>query len=513
MSTQSTETSRKESFILILSVFIAGLCSLIYELLIGTTSSYFLGDSIKQFSLTIGVYMAAMGLGSYLSRLVGDKYLLENFIAFEIALGLLGGISIPVLYFAFSYTDSYGLFMFTLIILIGTLIGLEIPLLTRIMERFYALKVNISNVLSIDYLGALVATLLFPFLFLPFFGTFKTGLAFGLINMSIGFLNLWCFSEQIQLSRKRILYFYNTTVALFILFLLIFSNTLLSQWNASAYNDRVVFSKESKYQNITVTKNKDDLRLFLNGNLQFSSADEYRYHETLIHVPMLYSKQVHEVLLLGGGDGLAVRELLKYPEIKTITVVDLDPEITRLAKQNRHFLKVNKGSFASNKVNIVHEDAFVFLKQSTQEYDLIIADLPDPNNPSLSRLYSNRFYRLIYKNLRSSGLFITQATSPFYAKKVFWSIHATLAHAGFSALLPLHVNVPSFGEWGFIIASKSQSLQISRNLLVETRFIEAALIDKITLFEKDLVDHDVEINTLDKPVILGYYIDSWRYWD
>ena len=193
---------RKETSILIISTFIAGLCSIIYELLISTASSYFLGDSIKQFSITIGLYMASMGFGSYVSRLIQHN-LLSKFIALEIFLVFLGGISVPLLYFAYSYLETFYPIMVLLILSIGVLIGLEIPLLIRIMEKYYSLKFNISNVLSVDYLGALVATLLFPFILLPLMGTFKSSLFFGVINMGIGFLNIWCFSHQLRPTQRR----------------------------------------------------------------------------------------------------------------------------------------------------------------------------------------------------------------------------------------------------------------------------------------------------------------------
>lgn len=518
MSSQSdlaaTEDPRKkETFILIASVFIAGLCSLIYELLISTTSSYFLGDSIKQFSLTIGFYMAAMGIGSYLSRLISDTHLIEKFVGMEIVLGLLGGISVPVLYLAFTFTDSYSLFMFGFTIIIGILIGLEIPLLTRIMERYYALKFNISNVLSVDYFGALVATLAFPFFLLPLFGTFKSSLAFGLINMSIGFINLWCFADQMKVQRRKLLLYYNTTVAILLIVLLFLSNTLLQRWNNAAYADRVIYSQQSSYQSIVMTRDKEDIRLFLNGNLQFSSIDEYRYHELLVHLPVIFSKNIDNILILGGGDGLAVRELLHYDEIKSIKIIDLDPAVTQLARTNPHVKKLNQDSLLNPKVEVIHQDAFVYLKTEEQQYDIILVDLPDPSTASLARLYSKRFYQFVRRHLRPEGVFITQATSPFYAKPVFWSIHKTVTAAGFKNVLPIHANVPSFGEWGYVLATDNAQLQQQREIPAHSRYLSQDLLPKLMHFAKDLRAGNVEVNTLDRPIILQYYLSSWRYWN
>ncbi len=503
---------KKESLVLTASVFIAGLCSIIYELLIGTISSYFLGDSVKQFSLTIGFYMAAMGAGSYLSRYF-TKNLLAKFIGLEIGLGFLGGISIPALYLTFTYTDSFLLVKTFFIVSIGILIGLEVPLLSRLMEKHYSLKLNISNILSLDYFGALIATLLFPFVLLPFIGTFKSSLVFGLINMSIGFINLWAFSDQLKISKARVLLFLSIIVTLFLSLILVSSESILKHWHDHAYEDRVVFSKQSNYQSVVITKHEEDIRLFLNGSLQFSSIDEYRYHESLVHVPMSTSRKLKKILILGGGDGLAIRELLKYSSVESITLVDLDPLITEIAKKNYYLKKLNKKSLFNEKVKIINHDAFVYLKDSRDKYDLIISDLPDPNNVSLARLYSIEFYKIMKQSLTMDGLFVTQATSPFYAKKTFWCIKRTIEKSGLTYTYPYHVNIPSFAEWGFVMASRRPIEKDDFNVSIETRFLDKLVIEKSFIFEKDLQDNLETYSSLEKPLVLSYYLDEWKYWN
>ncbi len=497
--------------VLIVSIFIAGLCSIVYELLISTASAYFLGDSVKQFSITIGLYMAAMGIGSYLSRLIKSN-LLSKFIAIEIFLGFLGGMSVPILYFCYAYTDTYTLYMVLMILSIGTLIGLEIPLLTRIMEQYYTLKINISNVLSIDYFGALIATLLFPFILLPFLGTFKSALFFGLINMGIGFLNLWCFRDLLNVGRRRLYGFASVTVFLSLLTLFVSAPFILKQWSNTLYEDRIVFSSQSRHQKIVLTKNKDDIRLFLNGNLQFSSIDEYRYHEALIHIPFGLAEKREHILLLGGGDGLAVREMLKYPEILSITVVDLDPEIIRISTENNHLRRINRDSLQDKRVTIVNEDAFVFLQETERQFDVIIADLPDPNNISLARLYSKTFYRFMQARLTENGLFLTQATSPYFSTRAFWSIHNTIGAAGLQAT-PYHLYIPSFGDWGFILASKKKIDLKDIQIDVATRYLEADLLPGLFTFSKDLRHPHAAPSTLDKPLVLTYYLKGWKDWN
>ncbi|MBC2603374.1 polyamine aminopropyltransferase [Puniceicoccus vermicola] len=506
----------KETSVLIIAVFVAGLCSIVYQLLISATSSYFLGDSVKQFSLTIGLYMASMGCGAWLSRFVQFN-LIRNFIFLEIGLGFLGGASVPLLYLCYAaFPDAYIYVMISLSLAIGLLIGFEIPLLTRILERYYSLKLNVSNVLSIDYLGALIATLLFPFVLLPFFGTFRSSLIVGLINLGLGVLMLVFFGRKECRSSSSVLAVLNGVTAIVLVILLVAANMLIGLWSQSLYSDRIIFDQQSRYQKIVLTRYADDIRLFLNGNLQFSSRDEYRYHESLVHVPMAASRGHSQILLLGGGDGMAVRELLKYPDVSRITVVDLDPAVTSLARKNPLLRVLNEDAFEDPKVKIVHQDAMRFLQDSVPaSYDVILADLPDPNNLSLCRLYSREFFNLVASRLTASGVFVTQSTSPYFARQAFWTIERTLKESDFSQVLPYHVHVPSFGDWGFNLAAKFPVLpDLIRMPDVSTRFLDGELLARLFHFPSDIdrPKREVQVSTLDDPKLMHAYLKGWNYW-
>ena len=502
----------KEVRVLIFSVFIAGLCSIVYELLIATTSSYFLGDSITQFSLTIGVYMAAMGFGSYCSRLIDDETLLERFIFAEIVLALLGGASVPLLYVVFSATDHYQFYSLLVTFVIGGLIGLEIPLLSRLMSDHFQLKMNISNIMSIDYFGALVATLLFPFVLLPFMGVFKSAVTFGLMNLSIAVVTLWCFGDTLGVKKSKILQLYWLLVGVILAALLLFSESFINRWSNQLYTDRIVYQQQTAYQNIVLTKYKQDLRLYLNGNLQFSAMDEYRYHEALVHIPMRYARQVDDVLLLGAGDGLAVRELLKYQQIKSITVVDLDPAVTELATNNGHLLELNQNSLLDPRVRLVHRDAFGYLDETEKVFDFIVVDLPDPKSTALARFYSKEFYQLLRLRLAERGVFVTQATSPIYATGAFWSIHNSVMAASYQQVLPYHINVPSFGEWGFVMASKYPQ-HAGKTPAIDNRFIADTDWQHYFHFDRDIGLLASKVSTIDRPEVMNYYLKGWKYWN
>ncbi len=444
---------RSPNLLLIFAVFVAGLCSIVYELLISTTSSYFLGDSVKQFSLTIGVYMFAMGVGSWLTRYVRKNELLA-FVRAETGLGLLGGLSVPLLYYLFQFQTNvqYQWTMLGLVFAIGCLTGVEIPLLARVMKTYYPLRENLATVLGFDYIGALFATLLFPFVLLPFVGLYASSLIFGAVNLGLGAAVAWFFRDR--LPRRRAVF--GWTIAGWVLFAVLLwrAEPFLATWEARAYPHRVTYAEDSPYQRIVLTQQEEDLRLYLNRVIQFSSRDEYRYHEALALVPAAYPPEVRSVLILGGGEGLLAREVLKIPEVETVTIVDLDERIFDLGRRHPRLRRLNEGALDNPRVRTLAVDAAVFLRNDTAHYDLILADLPDPSSESVARLYSTWFFGMARARPAPGGTFATQATSPYHTRSTFWCIYETLLVAGFTNLLPYHVTVPSFGPWGMIVARR-----------------------------------------------------------
>lgn len=503
--------SKKEA--LIISVFIAGLCSIIYELLISTTSSYFLGDSIKQFSITIGVYMAAMGVGAFFSKFVREE-LLARFIEVELVLGFIGGSSVPVMYMTYAFA-TYGQFyaiMLMFILSIGILTGLEIPLLSRIMKGYFSENSNLANVLSLDYLGALLATLIFPFLLLPILGVFVSSLVFGGINIGIGVLNIWYFSDELKATQKRLYGLVSLLIILYFSITVAFSSRVIDWWNEHLFVDQVIFYQSTPYQSLTMTSGNDDLKLFLNKVIQFNSSDEYRYHEALVHIPFGLTQEKRNILILGGGECLAAREVLKHSEVEQVVIVDIDPAIFELAEKNIRLAKLNEFAMQNPKVRPIPEDAFLFLKENEFLFDIIISDLPDPTNEALARLYSGAFYKLIQRRLAPNGIFVTQATDPFRTHKAFWCIEETISRSEMSYTYPYHIHVPSFGDWGFVMASKKALNPTSASIDVPTRFLEQDHLGGLFYFPKDIAKTPIAPNTLDRPKLLDYYLRDWKQW-
>jgi spermidine synthase len=504
----------KERLLLLLAVLIAGLCSIVYELELSTVSSYFLGDSIKQFSLIIGVYMAAMGVGSFVSKYIPDP-LIVFFIGIEIALGLVGGLSVPVAYWAFERTSAGGFQALVLGItfLIGMFTGLEIPLLARILKEYYPLRTNLANVLSLDYIGALLATLLFPFLLLPKMGLFRTAIGVGLLNILLGWIMLAMLRAHIPARTRGTLQWMAFGLMLVLATLFYFSGPMLQAWQDSAYNHKVIWAKQTPYQHLAVTQKGDDTRLYINRVIQFSTRDEYRYHEVLGLLPMLAAQRHAHVLILGGGEGLLAREVLKFADVERVTIVDLDPEVFQLAKTFRPIVEANQGALNHPKVQLVAQDASVFLHNTTERFDVILADLPDPSNEAVARLYSDWFYKMARNALAPNGIYATQATSIFNTSRAFWCIGQTLESAGFGHVVPLRTYVPSFGEWGFFLASERPIPMPPLPADLPTKFLDSAALRHVFSLSKDnSPPQGLRPNQLDQPALLEYFLQDWASW-
>lgn len=502
---------------LMFTTFVISGCSIIYELLISSVSSYLLGDSIAQFSITIGLYMCAMGMGSYLSKYVRSE-LFDWFIFVEIGVGILGGSSSLILFLANIYVESYQLIMYLEIILIGMLVGLEIPLLTRIIEENAGnLRITLSSIFSFDYIGGLAGSIAFPLLLLPQLGYFSTAFLVGTLNLGISFFILVSYRGYIKrFSMWRLL---SGLSCVFMILGMVFSENLASGIEQGLYRDKVILSEQTPYQKLVVTRHKDDIRLFINGNVQFSSRDEYRYHEPLVHIPMSAALKRSRVLVLGGGDGLAVREVLKYPEVEEIVLVDLDPQVVELCRTNREISALNRNSLDSPKLEIRYEDAYEFLEDNYKNeggelFDVVIADLPDPNSETLNKLYTDLFYRLCSNNLTEQGVMSVQSTSPYYAPDAYWCINKTVGQE-FPYVKPYHVQVPSFGDWGFQLASKREISMEDVKLQAEGRFLNQSNLQGLFLFGEDEQPrrNQLTVNSLSEPKLLHYYLEAEKDWD
>jgi spermidine synthase len=384
-------------------------------------------------------------------------------------------------------------------------VGFEIPILMRIMQSHFEFKDLVSKVFTFDYVGALLASLLFPLYLVPHLGLVRSAFLFGIFNVLVAIWTLYLFKDEIPWVRLMRGSAFAVLICLVLGF--IYSDRILGFAEAASYQDKIIYSKSSKYQRIILTKSKDDFRLFLNGNLQFSSKDEYRYHEALIHVGLASVDNPKRVLVLGGGDGLAVREILKYPSVEEVILVDLDSEMTDLFSNHEALTKLNLHSLTSPKVKVVNDDAFLWLKNNSKKFDFIVVDFPDPSNFSVGKLYTNSFYRLLKSALSDNGVGVIQSTSPYVAKKSFWCVDNTLKSVGFKTT-PYHVYVPAFGDWGYIMIS-NYDFQLPEKYPDGLRFINPEVAKTLFVFPQDMVVASHDINKLNNQILVKYFEEEW----
>jgi spermidine synthase len=525
--------------VLFLNVLIIATCGLIYELMAGTLASYVLGDSVTQFSLIIGLYLSALGVGAWLSRFI-DRAIAWAFIEVELGVALLGGISAPLLFFSFGRVSYFYVVLYGTVFAIGTLVGLELPLLMRIIKDHLDFKEMISRVLAFDYLGALIASVLFPIFLVPQLELVRTSFLFGMLNAGVALWSTWLLEPLLLGTRREavqrtpIVLSVNGLRARAVIVLVVLAAGFINADRLSnlaedgLYSEQIIYRRTTPYQHIVVTRSKGKgFQLLLNGHLQFNSADEYRYHEALVHPAMALAthpsplggegtgvRGPRRVLILGGGDGLALREALKYPSVQAVTLVDLDPGMTELSANFPPLAELNRHAFHDRRVQVVNQDAMIWLEEVGSPYDAVIIDFPDPNNFALGKLYTTRFYRLLQRHLTPASAVAIQCTSPFVARKTYWCIIRTMEAAGF-CVQPYHASVPSFGSvWGFGLARLSKfEPPTAAPKGVELRFLNDEAMRGLFVLPADLGPVDVEINRLDNQVLTRYHESEWRKWE
>lgn len=496
---------------MILSLVAVSTCAMSYEYFLGAMASYLLGDSQVQWALTITTMMVAMGLGGYSSRFVTqqEKTVLTN----EVLIAIVGGFSAFVQYALHIYLGTQQAVALAYIFANGYLLGFQVPLFMHISRKIgRTFRETVAEITLFDFLGAVPAVAFYIYL-LKSVGLVRGSLVVGLVNLATVFLGLLLFRREVELVYRRRL----GAVALAILFFiglgLSYGEQLVLGMEKKLYRDPVIYAAQSSYQRLILTRGGDDVRLYLNGNLQFSSVDEYRYHESLVHPAMRAVPAREQILILGGGDGLAAREVLKYPDVGQVTLVDIDPAVVELARTYPLVRQLNRGSLDDPRLQVINTDAYKFLETTEGLYDVIIIDLPDPNSEALAKLYTQEFYRLVAKHLAAAGAVAVQATSPYFAPEVFWTVIETMEAAGLE-VFPYHAYIPSFGDWGFALAAHHVLEPRRLRLTVPTSYLTPELLPRLFVFAADELAYreEAEINTIFHPVILDLYSQAWKNW-
>jgi len=522
-------------FLFTMSILFTGASGLVNEYILSTVSTYILGNSIEQFSLTIAFMLGFMGVGGFVQKFVSDKNLLLKFSLLEISLSIIGGLTPILIYSIYTFTPNYFTILQTLIIIsMGFLIGFEIPFIIRINQTYTkSLKDNLSFILSADYIGSLIGTLIWLYVLLPNFPIYKISFIVSASNLFIALLTFSVVSKSEKL-KVKIIGFILFFISFLILILGFINSDKINKYlEQRLYNDPIIEQVTTKYQHLVITKNPiiNDYRLYINGNTQFSSLDEKRYHELLVHPIMSLSNVKNKnILIIGGGDGLALRELKKYKDINSITLIDLDPDMIKFAQNSPTLKKLNKNSFNNVKIlnpdfvkqgELIRKDKYtlhllnidadkMLWKLEPNQFDIVIIDLPDPSSIELNKLYTKEFFIKLNKVMTKEAIGIIQSTSPFHAKNSFLIIGNTLKTI-FPNTLPIHYNIPSFGEWGWWIFSKKADIYKDIDLKINTTFLTKDIFKASKIFGKNDLNGSKEINTLMNPKLFFNYINSsWK---
>ncbi|EFL40206.1 polyamine aminopropyltransferase [Streptomyces griseoflavus] len=469
-------------FLVLAGVFVCAACGLVYELELVALAAYLMGDSVAQTSVVLSVMVFAMGIGSLAAKGL-RRHAAAGFGTVEAALALVGGCSAMALYAVFAWTGDWGgvwangpralLVAFSLTT--GLLIGAEVPLLMELIQRIRRQDAGgaVADLSAADYVGALVGGLAFPFLLLPLLGQLTGALITGAVNAVVGgALVLGLFRRDLTVRARRLLVGANVCV----LVVLASAAVLVDDFERAArhamYGSDVRVALRTDVQEVLLTGGRDGrpLNLFLDGRLRVAGRDELRYHEALVH-PAMHGPR-GRVLVLGGGDGLAVREVLRHPGVRRVDVVEIDAGVVRLARRDPALSALNAHALDDPRVRVATADAFDWLRGAPPAaYDVVVSDLPHPGITASTKLYSQEFYGLTRRVLAPAGRLVVHGGAVESRPRDFWTVDATLRAAGLrtaayrasgrrdgfaagpdrGAVATAHAH----RDWGFVLAARN----------------------------------------------------------
>ena len=477
-----------------------------FEIVAGALGGYVLGEGITQFSLAAGLYMAAMGAGAWASRYAHARQ--RRFVECMLAAALAGGCTPAVVYVAVGAAASPALVLRAALCISGVFVGALLPLAVSLLRRQGAWTHVVSRALSLDYAGALLGALTAGSWLIPKLGPLHASLFFALLLVVC---SMAC-ARAFALLRTLRMHFALIFVALAVTagasgrWMRVADETLLGA--------AVFHTQQTKFQRVVFTRARGGFDMYLDGNLQFASVDEHRYHEALVYPVLAATARPTHVLVLGGGDGLAVRELLKDARVSDILLVDLDPGMTALAREFPPLRALNGASLSNPRVRVLNEDALRWVLRAAESgarYDTVVVDFPDPNHYGLGKLYTRAFYESLSGIMAPGGRLVVQATSPLSARQSYWCIAHTLQSAGWQ-VRPYHVAVPTFGEWGYMLAAREP---FDAPTLLHTqglRFLDDTVLPTLFAFGRDMREVDTPVNVLNRQELVHIYEQEWHTW-
>ncbi|MCI2283191.1 polyamine aminopropyltransferase [Colwellia sp. MSW7] len=554
--------------LLILTMAVLAGCGLIYEYLLSHYAGRVLGVMESTIYTMIGLMIVSMGLGAFAARKVRCAF--NGFVYLELIIALLGSSAILFIGALIAFTQTLphliadmlslppdmlpqgGIFdtlsflafksPYFFGVILGFFIGMEIPLIARIREQIHGqhLANNLGTIYGADYIGAGVGAAVWV-VFLLSIDISKAAALTASLNLIAGAFFIMRYWQKLHWRKTFV--GAHLLLAAVILLMFNYGNQWLNQMNSVLYLDKVVHTQKTRYQQLTFTERnmgvnstntqfgktqQSIINFYINGRLQFSSIDEHIYHDYLV-APVLAGSARHDnILIVGGGDGLALRGVLKYSP-NSVTLIDLDSELIDIFKDPsthvnsslaRKISYMNKGSLQDSRVTILRSDAFITINEllkSGQVFDAIIVDLPDPSHPDLNKLYTVNFYARLKQLLGGDGLIAIQSTKPYHAKGSFISIGKTLKAAEFTHVQQYHDNVPSFGEWGWTIGAKMGASPLARlnkldKLPIQPRWLNLDLLKSAFIFPNDFYNNteNIGVNTPGSHTLYQLHQQAWQ---
>jgi len=487
---------------LIFSVaFLVALCSIIYELMFSQLLTIIFGGTVIRYSITIGLFLFSLGIGSLLFGFIKIKPE-RLFVIIELLITLIGFIGvIAIIKGAAWYFEGRGFmvsktgllwFSYIPIILVGIISGIEIPLLAKLGES-HKTKNIFGEVLGFDYFGSLVGTIIFALLLYPVYGVVVTAFFVSFINLVLALIFALTYSSDKVLKvlclimlvgyiftfpqigtiqedmikdfrGKRIFTPVNEQG-------LVLMQYEVKDFLSTRYQD-IMITQINRTQNYTFGGPKDFICLHLDNDQQFCSFAVEGYHGGMVDVPMMYfdPKKDLDVLIIGGGDWIGVNYLTKFDNVKSITLVDIDKEFTEFAKTNQFISKYNDKAWLSEKLIFLNEDGFSYVLKTGEKYDLIILDLPGITHDKLSHLYSVEFFSNVKRILQNQGIVTTWMYQEQEASKHLQVLGQTLFESGFKYKLSYYGYAEKSIADVFILLSdeKKKRFNISTSYLDKT---------------------------------------------
>ncbi|MGL6123970.1 MAG: polyamine aminopropyltransferase [Shewanella sp.] len=532
-------------------------CGLIYEYLLSHYAGRILGALEAAIYTMIGLMIVSMGLGAFAARKIRDAF--TGFVILELTVALCGSLAILITAAVIGFGQQLPLIIANTLglppdhlpeggfigqlqklseylpyiwgILLGLMIGMEIPLIARVRQSLSDehLLHNAGTIYGADYIGAGIGAAIWVGFMLAIDIQLAAALTAS-FNLLAGFVFIWRFWPKIR--HPKLLLSGHFIVTGILLVLAIHGPRWEQAFNNLLYKDKVVYAKATRFQQLTFTERLRGnglppiYALYINGRLQFSSIDEHIYHTFLVHPTLAASARHKKVLIIGGGDGLGLKQVLRW-EPEQVTLLDLDADLVKLftspdtdmpERLSSAMLALNGNALNDPRVTVMNDDAFNGVDKLIAKgvkYDAVIVDLPDPSHPDLNKLYSDYFYRKLKELMSSDGALTVQSTSPYHAQKAFISVAKTLALAGFD-VKQYHHNVPSFGEWGWSIATLSgldaqHRLAKLTELPIKDDWLTLGLVDGAFEFPANFYQDSANIkpNTLGSLELYHYHQQAW----